>query len=183
MKGFQFQSFGYLNFSVKIDRNPRCVLTVKSSCVLDRRNFDTIMSTVKACIFCDIVAGKSPDTTIEFSNEDIVIFKDIRPASDHHYLAVPKNHMPNVRGCTINEKDLILQMQDELRNLFSTKNVNLDDVSYGFHWPPFTSISHLHMHGIAPASKMGFVSRQIFKPINMWYCTPEYVISKLKPAT
>lgn len=64
------------------------------------------MSTVKACIFCDIVGGKSPDTAIEFSNEDIVIFKDIRPASDHHYLAVPKNHMPNVRGCTINEKDL-----------------------------------------------------------------------------
>lgn len=64
------------------------------------------MSTVKACIFCDIVAGKSPNTIIEFSNEDIVIFKDIKPASDHHYLAVPKRHMPNVRDCTINEKDL-----------------------------------------------------------------------------
>lgn len=165
------------------------------------------MSTVKACIFCDIIAGKSPDTTIEFSNEHIVIFKDIRPASDFHFLAVPKKHMPNVRACTMNDKDLsmlssvllifipfsmwkrfkkfsicfsffelivfvsVLEMQNELRNLFSTKNVNLDDISYGFHWPPFTSITHLHMHGIAPASKMGFIARQIFKPINMWYCT------------
>lgn len=62
-------------------------------------------------------------------------------------------------------------MQNELRNLLNTKDVNLDDVSYGFHWPPFTSIDHLHMHAIAPASKMGFIARQVFKPINMWYCT------------
>lgn len=64
------------------------------------------MSSEKPCIFCDIVAGKSPDTIIEFSNEHIVIFKDIRPASEYHYLAVPKNHMPNVRACTMNDKDL-----------------------------------------------------------------------------
>lgn len=83
------------------------------------------MSAVKACIFCDIVAGKSPDTTIEFSNEDIVIFKDIKPASDHHYLAVPKKHMPNVRGCTINDKDLSMiqlvlfgQIRFEKSNIF-----------------------------------------------------------------
>lgn len=68
------------------------------------------MSNVKACIFCDIVGGKSSDTIIEFSNDHIVIFKDIRPASDYHYLAVPKNHMPNVRSCTINEKDLSMFM-------------------------------------------------------------------------
>lgn len=64
------------------------------------------MSTVKPCIFCDIVAGKSQETIIEFSNEHIVIFRDIRPASEHHYLAVPKTHMPNVRACTMNDKDL-----------------------------------------------------------------------------
>lgn len=64
------------------------------------------MSNTKACIFCDIVAGKSPETIIEFDNEHIVIFKDIRPASDYHYLAVPKNHMQNVRECTVDDKDL-----------------------------------------------------------------------------
>lgn len=62
-------------------------------------------------------------------------------------------------------------MKAELTNLLKDKNVNLDDVSYGFHWPPFTSIDHLHMHAIAPASKMSFFARQVFKPINMWYCT------------
>lgn len=86
------------------------------------------MSTEKACIFCDIVAGKSPETVIEFSNEHIVIFKDIRPASDYHYLAVPKNHMQNVRACTMNEKDLsmILLLSPLFRNLtiFSTNIIS-----------------------------------------------------------
>lgn len=66
-------------------------------------------------------------------------------------------------------------MQNELRNLLGTKNVNLEDVSYGFHWPPFTSIDHLHMHAIAPASKMGFFARLVFKPINMWYCSVRWL--------
>lgn len=74
------------------------------------------MSSLKPCIFCDIVAGKSPETIIEFSNEHIVIFKDIRPASDHHYLAVPKNHMHNVRSLTVNDKDLSKFLNHSERN-------------------------------------------------------------------
>lgn len=60
----------------------------------------------KPCVFCDIVAGKSPNTMIEYSNENIVIFEDIRPASEHHYLAVPKKHMHNVRSLNADDKDL-----------------------------------------------------------------------------
>lgn len=65
-----------------------------------------IMSDSKPCIFCDIVAGKSPETVIEYTNENIVIFNDIKPASDYHYLAVPKKHMKNVRSCTEDDRDL-----------------------------------------------------------------------------
>lgn len=60
----------------------------------------------KPCAFCDIVAGKSPKTVIAFLNENIVIFEDIRPASEHHYLAVPKKHMHNVRSLNVDDKDL-----------------------------------------------------------------------------
>lgn len=64
------------------------------------------MATQKPCIFCDIIAGKSPNTVIEFENENIVIFKDIKPASDFHYLAVPKKHIEDVRTLTLADKDL-----------------------------------------------------------------------------
>lgn len=58
------------------------------------------------CEFCKIVNGDSADTNIEFDNERIVIFKDIKPASDYHYLAVPKAHIDDARKLTINDKDL-----------------------------------------------------------------------------
>lgn len=65
----------------------------------------------------------------------------------------------------------VIEMQDQLKELLRSKGVDLEDVSYGFHWPPFVSVKHLHMHAIAPMSKMSFISRLVFKPINMWYCS------------
>lgn len=62
-------------------------------------------------------------------------------------------------------------MEAELRNVLQKSQLDPADASFGFHWPPFTSVPHLHMHGIAPVSKMSFVARWIFKPFNMWYCT------------
>lgn len=71
-------------------------------------------------------------------------------------------------------------MQEQLRQLLSSKGVNMDDVSYGFHWPPFNSIDHLHMHAIAPASKMRFTAKIVFKPINLWFCTVRMTKKKIK---
>lgn len=39
----------------------------------------------------------------------------------------------------------------------------------GFHWPPFNSISHLHMHVIYPISSMSYISRAVFKSGTFWF--------------
>lgn len=62
-------------------------------------------------------------------------------------------------------------MEEKLKETIRSKGGDSGDATFGFHWPPFTSVNHLHMHGIAPASKMGFLHRWMFKPINIWYCT------------
>lgn len=54
------------------------------------------------------------------------------------------------------------------------------EISYGFHVPPFNSVKHLHMHGIAPKSKMGFIGRMIFKPNSIWYKSIDYVVDNIK---
>jgi len=61
------------------------------------------------------------------------------------------------------------------------KSVNANDVPklLGFHWPPFHSIAHLHLHVIAPSDSMGFISRTIFRPNSWWFVTPEYVKERL----
>lgn len=55
------------------------------------------------CIFCEISAGKQPTTVIEFEHDDFVIFKDIKPSSTYHYLAVPKRHVESLKALTKND--------------------------------------------------------------------------------
>lgn len=65
----------------------------------------------------------------------------------------------------------VLEMKDALDITLAKDAVDVNDVSFGFHWPPFNSITHLHLHGVAPVSKMRFLARWIFRPNNIWYCT------------
>lgn len=55
------------------------------------------------------------------------------------------------------------------KRILSEKGVNMNDVLMGFHWPPFNTVSHLHLHLIAPASEMSFIHRQMFKPNSFWF--------------
>lgn len=47
------------------------------------------------CIFCKIIAGEIPATKI-FENDQVLAFKDLNPASPHHYLIIPKIHKANL---------------------------------------------------------------------------------------
>lgn len=38
---------------------------------------------------------------IDYESETIVIFKDIKPGSDLHYLAIPKVHLKNAKSLTV----------------------------------------------------------------------------------
>ena len=49
------------------------------------------MTTVGACVFCDIVAGTAPARRV-FEDETVVAFLDIRPISRGHVLVVPRAH-------------------------------------------------------------------------------------------
>lgn len=49
------------------------------------------------CLFCKIISGNSP-ADILYRDEEIIIFKDIKPASTFHYLSVPIKHIENVNS-------------------------------------------------------------------------------------
>ena len=44
------------------------------------------------CIFCKIAAGQIP-ATIVHQDEDLIAFKDIRPAAPVHLLIIPRMHL------------------------------------------------------------------------------------------
>lgn len=61
---------------------------------------------VDNCIFCKITSGQDANTVLEMENDEFVIFKDIKPASQHHYLAVTKEHHNSLKTLNKSHEDL-----------------------------------------------------------------------------
>ena len=58
------------------------------------------------CLFCKIVDGVIPADII-FENERIMVFKDISPKADIHWLAIPKQHIVNLYDTNESHKELL----------------------------------------------------------------------------
>lgn len=54
------------------------------------------------CIFCKIISEEAPGDIL-YKDEEIIIFKDIKPASEHHYLSVPVKHIENIHSLTTSQ--------------------------------------------------------------------------------
>ncbi|XP_037826955.1 histidine triad nucleotide-binding protein 3-like [Lucilia sericata] len=125
------------------------------------------------CIFCDIVAGKSPNTKLEVETDEYVIFKDIKPASTYHYLCVTKRHIESLKVMTKEDIPLVNRMEEGLKGFFKSQDIDLNDALFGFHMPPFISVKHLHMHGIAPRSNMSWTNSFMFNHLHIGLKTVE----------
>ncbi|XP_037750662.1 adenosine 5'-monophosphoramidase HINT3 isoform X2 [Caretta caretta] len=114
-------------------------------------------------------------------SEGLVCFRDIRPGAPHHYLVVPIEHMGNCKTLKKEHIPLVEKMMEAGKNILQRNNfTDLNDIRMGFHWPPFCSISHLHLHVLAPASHLGFLSRMIYRTNSYWFITAEQLIERLQ---
>jgi len=130
------------------------------------------------CIFCKIISGAEP-TELLYEDNEIVIFKDIKPAAKFHYLAVPKEHIKDVKSLTVDYKSLVETLIDVGKRTLQEKGADINDIRLGFHVPPFNSVQHLHLHLITPTSDMSFLGRMIFKPNSWWFVTSDYILDNL----
>ncbi|XP_066148162.1 adenosine 5'-monophosphoramidase HINT3-like [Euwallacea fornicatus] len=137
------------------------------------------MSANVNCIFCKITQGNAP-ADIKFENAEIIIFKDINPAAEHHYLAIPKEHIVNVNSLnTPDHEGLLEQLISKGKKVIQEQGGNINDLRLGFHLPPFNTVDHLHLHLISPASSMSLLHRIMFM-VNSWsFATAEQIQKKL----
>ena len=47
------------------------------------------------CLFCRIAEGKIPSTVV-FSNNEIVAFRDVNPQAPTHILVIPRKHVASI---------------------------------------------------------------------------------------
>jgi histidine triad (HIT) family protein len=61
------------------------------------------------CLFCKIVAGIIPATTI-YEDDDVIVFNDIKPMAKIHFLIVPKLHIDSLKNCDASHQKLLGKM-------------------------------------------------------------------------
>ncbi|XP_031177591.1 histidine triad nucleotide-binding protein 3-like isoform X1 [Sander lucioperca] len=132
------------------------------------------------CPFCQI-ANNQTDAEILLSDDELLCFRDIKPSATHHYLVVSRTHINNCKTLQGDDIPLVERMEKMGRSILEKNKVsNLNDVRMGFHVPPFSSVPHLHLHALAPASTMNFKSQLRYGPQSHWFIPVNKVLSQLK---
>ncbi|XKL61937.1 hypothetical protein PGB90_001770 [Kerria lacca] len=110
----------------------------------------------------------------------LIVIKDIKPAAKHHYLVIPRKHIVDAKCLTNADKPLVELMIEQGKTLIQEKsNGDLLDSRFLFHWPPFHSVPHLHLHVIFPTREMSFINRILFKPNTWWCVSADYVLQRI----
>ena len=142
-----------------------------------------LFSKSKQCVFCGIIKNEY-QTKVLASNGDICVISDHSPASDLHFLVIPCKHVGNPKTLSKKDIELVIEMENFAVEFIKSKIGNdITEVLFGFHWPPFITVEHLHLHIIFPASKMNILYNYIFKKDTSYFLSPKQLIDYLKNLT
>jgi histidine triad (HIT) family protein len=99
------------------------------------------------CIFCQIIAGKSPSQML-YQDEQVSAFRDIHPAAPTHILIAPNRHIASVNDLTAEDEPLVGHLFTVARRLARQEGIDQSGyrliVNTGVHGGQ--TIFHLHMH-------------------------------------
>ena len=65
------------------------------------------------CLFCKIAKKELP-AEVEYEDEEIIAFQDIRPKAPVHILIIPKKHIESVAKMTENDVTRVIQTVKEI---------------------------------------------------------------------
>jgi len=106
------------------------------------------MSVVGGCIFCGIVAGELPSTTIA-ETERAIAFMDINPATPGHALVVPRAHANDLLDVSAEDlaacSELAQDIAGRVKDRLGADGVNLLNCCGVAAWQ---SVFHFHLQVI-----------------------------------
>jgi len=131
------------------------------------------------CVFCKIIRNDEPGEKI-YEDEDVTCIKDINPASTHHYLILSNKHIRNAKTLQPEDSELLDKIVATVNIICEKLDLDPASTRTGFHWPPFNTVDHLHLHLISPVEKMNAVKKMMFNPNMFWFVSTDYVKSRLE---
>jgi histidine triad (HIT) family protein len=99
------------------------------------------------CIFCQIVEGDIPSTTVH-QDKQVIAFLDIHPAAPVHILIVPRQHIPSINDLTSEDETLIGHMFTVAQKLANENGITDSGYRLIINSGPDArqAVFHLHLH-------------------------------------
>jgi histidine triad (HIT) family protein len=104
---------------------------------------------VNDCLFCKILAGDVPATTV-LETERTYAFRDINPTAPTHVLVIPRDHIENAAVVDANHGEVLAEMLTTARAVAEADGV-LDGgyrLVFNVGRDSGNTVPHLHLHVI-----------------------------------
>eukprot|EP00668_Euglena_longa_P003696 GGOE01004338.1.p1 GENE.GGOE01004338.1~~GGOE01004338.1.p1 ORF type:complete len:185 (-),score=29.68 GGOE01004338.1:448-1002(-) len=146
----------------------------------EKESADSMKDENKACVFCRIAANIE-SAAVLYRDDKFLAIRDHRPAAPHHYLVLPICHMDDAKHLTRKDIPTVEKMAAIGKQVLEDQGAPVNDVRFGFHWPPFQAIRHLHLHCVGPVSEMGYFNKKVaFRPDSWCFVTVEWLLDHLQ---
>jgi len=101
---------------------------------------------VAECLFCAIVAGEIPATTV-LETDRILAFRDINPQAPTHVLVIPKEHYPDVSALAAADGGLLGEVITGVHRVAETEGVSEHGYRVVFNTGAHAGQTVPHVHG------------------------------------
>mmetsp|Transcript_30589 Transcript_30589/g.34894 ORF Transcript_30589/g.34894 Transcript_30589/m.34894 type:complete len:192 (+) Transcript_30589:212-787(+) len=129
-------------------------------------------------IFGAILRGENPALVLQ-ETESVLALQDKYPNAPLHALVIPKKCIKTIRDLKEEDLKLLEEMHDTALEVLRSKSplaYKEKDYVLCYHLPPFNSVDHLHLHILAPVSKMNWIYRYGKYFTGTFWCASEYSV-------
>jgi histidine triad (HIT) family protein len=100
------------------------------------------------CLFCRIAAGEIKADVV-FSDDEVVVFRDINPKAPTHVLAIPRRHIPSAAELTDGDAPLLAALFGAMRHVAEEAGLHGYRIVTNTGAEAGQSVFHLHFHLLA----------------------------------
>lgn len=109
-----------------------------------------------SCVFCRIVAGEIPSTTV-VETQATLAFRDVNPIAPTHVLVIPKRHIANASEIGPADGDVLAEMLIVAKSVAAADGIAAAGYRLVFNVGEDSgnTVAHLHLHVIG-GRRMGW---------------------------